>query len=458
MLDVFNSNEFELVVVDPVRREELHAIGREVRGLEGHMGLQDVELKDYAKFVKALDQFLLDETEAAMQALQLAAQGAVVGDLQRFVEYWLGYMRTTVGMYTEAVQNFERDEKGLPDGSPQYLQLERIKAETRFFALAKPDTNAKYWDKKKKVDTRLPNERFELVDSLLDHLQKLAAEVARSDDHEAKVHTALEVARTRADIFDWIAYDKDHLDEPLSETAIKEAGAIVADLPSVKKPSDLRTLPQWKDLAEKPDVLRFWALERAQEICEEEICEEETGEEESGEEESGESRMEVNFALAECYFKLRDDRALRAFEKLEGDISKYFGEDREKRHEVALQQSLLICQCRLFTLRKEAEEELKKLEEEGKSVKRPENVPQRNETEEKRHIHRAERDTREKLNQMPRGRMTIFSHIQRRNLTREEFAAEVREIVIQERIGQGTGQEGSKEGAGQEGGEESAGK
>jgi hypothetical protein len=90
MLGVFNSNEFELVVVDPERREELHAIGREVRTLEGQMGLQDVELKDYAKFVKALDQFLLDETEAALQALQLAAQSAVVGDLQRFIEYWLG--------------------------------------------------------------------------------------------------------------------------------------------------------------------------------------------------------------------------------------------------------------------------------------------------------------------------------------------------------------------------------
>ncbi|HEV2791161.1 MAG TPA: hypothetical protein VGV69_07675 [Solirubrobacterales bacterium] len=453
MLDVFNSNEFELVVVDPVRREELHAIGREVRALEGHMGLQGVELKDYAKFVKALDQFLLDETEAAMQALQLAAQGAVVGDLQRFVEYWLGYMRTTVGMYTEAVQNFERDEKGLPDGSPQYFQLERIKAETRFFALAKPDPTAKYWDKKKKVDTRLPNERFEVVDSLLDDLEKLAGEVERSDDHEAKVHTELEVARTRADIFDWIAYDKDHLDEPLSETAIKEAGAIVAGLPPIKKFSGLLTSPEWNDLAQKPDVLRYWALVQAQEICEEKVSEEESGEEESGEEEigeeeSGESSMEVHFALAECYFKLRDDRAIRAFERLEGDISKYFGEDREKRHEVALQQSLLICHCRLFTLRKEAEEVLKKLEEEGESVERPDNVPQRNEPEEKRHIHRAERDTREKLNQMPRGRMTIFSHIQRRNLTREEFAAEVKEIVVQERIGQGTGQEGGEESAG----------
>lgn len=428
MLDVFNSNEFELVVVDPERREELHAIGREVRALEGHMGLQDVKLKDYAKFVKALDQFLLDETEAALQALQLAAQSNVVGDLQRFVEYWLGYMLTTVGMYTEAVQKFQHDEESLPPGSPQWLQLERIKEETRFFALAKPDPEGEHWNKEKQVDTRPPDHRFNLVAPLLDRLQKLAAEVVASDDHEAKVHTQLEVARTRADVFEWVAYDKNHLDEPLEEEAIKEASEIVDRLGSCEKPSDILQSPLLTMAAEKPDVLRYWALKEAERICEKEVSEEKFGE----------PSMEVDFALAECYFKLRDPRAIGAFEELEGAISDHFGEHREKRHEVALHQSLLICHCRLFTLRKEAvekeEKRLARLRAAEEPAEPADDVPRRNPQEEERHIRGAQRDTKDKLNEMPRGRVTIFSHIQRRNLTREEFIAEVKAIVDQEGI------------------------
>jgi tetratricopeptide (TPR) repeat protein len=447
MLDVFNSNEFELVVVEPVRREELHAIGREVRALEGQMGLQDVELKDYAKFVKALDQFLLDETEAALQALQLAAQGAVVGDLQRFIEYWLGYVMTTVGMYAEAVQKFEHDEQSLPPGSPQYLQLERIKEETRFFALAKPDLDSKYWDDEEKVDTRPPHLRFERVVTLLDKLEVLAAKVATSEEHEAKPHTQLEIARTRADVFEWVAYDKSHLDEPLETDAIDEANEIldrlqregeipvpeeadeIVDAP--EEPERLRKLlgsPLLTTAAEKPDLLRCWALREAGRICEEKF---------------GEQSMEVDFALAECHFKLRDPRAIAAFEKLEKDVSTHFGDHREKRHEVAMYQSLLICNCRLFTLRKEAVEAEDKrqarLREAGEPITPAENVPRRNKEEEERHIHRAHRETREKLNQIPRGRVTIFSHIQRRNLTRDEFAAEVEEIIVQEEIEPGSG-------------------
>jgi tetratricopeptide (TPR) repeat protein len=441
MLDVFNSNEFELVVMDPDRREELHAIGREVRALEGQMGLQNVELKDYAKFVKALDQFLLDETEAALQALQLAAQSAVVGDLQRFIEYWLGYMMTTVGMYAEAVQKFEHDERSLPPGSPQYLQLERIKEETRFFSLAKPDPDADYWDKKKKVDTRPPHVRFERVDSLLDKLEVLAAKVAKSEDHKAKPHTQLEIARTRADVFEWVAYDESHLDEPLEQDAIDEASEILDRLEKdgeitapqgadeiVEAPEEpkrihkLRGSPLLSMAEEKPDLLRCWALREAQRICEEKF---------------GEPSMEVDFALAECYFKLRDQRAIGAFEKLEKEISGHFDDHREKRHDVAMHQSLLICICRLFTLRKEAVEEDEARQEEQRQAGEPvtpgEKVPRRNKDEEERHILRAQRETGEKLNQIPRGQTTIFSHIQRRNLTQDEFRAEIKAIIDQEK-------------------------
>lgn len=419
MLDVFTSREFELVVEDPVRRAELHAIGDELRALEGYLSLQDIKLKDYAKFVKALDQFLLNETESALQALQLAAQGQVVGDLQKFIEYWLGYMLTTVGQYEEAIARFEHDEVDLPEDSPQYFQLERIKGETRFFALAKPTPGTESWSENK-TDPRGPHRRFEAVASLLDDLQELAGKVAASDSHQAKIHTQLEIARTRADVFEWVAYDEKHLDEPLDKTAIAEASAIVARHPAPENPSDLLDEPLWKELGES-DLLRYWALRQAQAICEVDL---------------GEPSVEVDFALAECHFKLRGPGAIEAFEKTERAFSDHSGEHREKRHEVALHQSLLICNCRLFTLRKEAEKEEKERQEQlrlaGKVDEEPVEIPPRNPQEEERHIRQTQGVTKEKLNEMRQRRVTIFSHIQRRNLTQEEFADEVKAIIDQE--------------------------
>ncbi|HEX6753358.1 MAG TPA: hypothetical protein VF093_07220 [Solirubrobacterales bacterium] len=300
MLDVFATREFELVVEDPDRRAELHAIGDELRVLEGYLSLQDIKLKDYAKFVKALEQFLLDETESALQALQLAAQGRVVGDLQKFIEYWLGYILTTVGQYEEAIARFEHDEVDLSDDSPQYFQLERIKAETRFFSLAKPTPGTESWSAEDRADPREPHRRFEVVAPLLDELQELAEKVAASDSHQAKIHTQLEVARTRADVFEWVAYDKSHLDEPLDfETAIKRGGEIVYGHQSPEKPSDLLGSPLWERLNE-PDLLRYWALREARKICKEDL---------------GGRSVEVDFALAECYFKLREDGAIAALKR-----------------------------------------------------------------------------------------------------------------------------------------------
>jgi tetratricopeptide (TPR) repeat protein len=433
MLDVFTSREFELVVEDQTRRDELEAIGDELRALEGYLSLQDIELKDYAKFVRALEQFLSDETEAALQALQLAAQGKVVGELQKFIEYWLGYMLTTVGQYEEAITRFEHDEIDLPKGSSQYFQLERIKAETRFFALAKPVPGTASWNEDTRTDPRGPHQRFEAVALVLEELRKLAKKVAESESHQAKIHTQLEIARTQADVFEWVAYDENHLDEPLSEDAIERGRKIMDEYPTPRKPTELTESPLWKMLV-KPDLLRYWALRQAREICETKF---------------GEPNVEVDFALAESLFKLRDPGAIGAFEKAEQDLPDNFGEHREKRREVALQQSLLICHCRLFTLREEAEEKGEKLRAdlraEGKDDSEVE-IPRRNEQEEKRHIRSAQRHTNDKLSEMRQRRVTIFSHIQRRNLTQEEFRAEVKEIVDQEKgMDEGGEQEGVKE-------------
>jgi hypothetical protein len=116
--------------------------------------------------------------------------------------------------------------------------------------------------------------------------------------------------------------------------------------------------------------------------------------------------------LAECYFKLRQNEAAeRAFASAEHAVHDEFGEHREKRKVASLDQSLLICHGRLLKLR-EKDEEQRRLET--------------------RQIRQASRDTREAVSAMRQGRVTVFSQIQRRNVTQDEFRAEVDDIVDQE--------------------------
>jgi tetratricopeptide (TPR) repeat protein len=420
MLDVFTSREFELVVEDPVRRAELHAIGDELRALEGYLNLQDIKLKDYAKFVKALDQFLLDDTDSAIQALQLASQDRVVGDLRMFIEYWLGYMLTTVGSYEEAVSKFQHDEMNLTEHESQWFQLERIIGETQFFLLAKaaPGLDSESDDN---TDPRDPHQRYETVAVLLDRLAKLAAELGASVEHRAKLHTQLELARTRADVYEWVAYDEKHIDDPLDNTAIETGKEILSRLQAPEKPSDLVGSALWIALDEA-DLLRYWALTKAQEICEHDL---------------EESNPEVDFALAECYFKLRNGQAEVAFDKAVRGLQHQFGEHREKRREVALHQSLLISHCRHLTLKRL--EETKRREEMGQEGGTKEDSKQATQSKSAReefrhHIDQSQRDTQEKLNEMRQRSVTVFSHIQRRNLTQDEFRVEIKKIVEQEKV------------------------
>lgn len=417
MLDVFTSREFDLVVEDPVRRAELHSIGEELRALEGFLSLQDIKLKHYAKFVKALDQFLLDDTASAVQALQLASQDRTAGDLQKFVEYWLGYMLTTIGEYEDAIAKFEHDEVEVDKGTSQWFQLERIIGETKLFQIAKPTPGTDSWGDDGK-DPRGPHQRFEAVAGLLDQLAERASELDASEHHNAKVHTQLEFARTRADVFEWVAYDEKHLDDPLDPQAVRDGERILKSKKPLAKPSDLLSSKLWDQL-DTPDLLRYWALRQAQEVCEVEL---------------EESSAEVDFALAECYFKLRDPRAGEAFDKAEGTLPNQFGEHREKRREVALHQSLLICHCRHLTLHREKE----KIKQRGQKKRKEK---ERKGTAEgaaveilKRHIQQAQRATQEKLSELRQGRVTVFSHIQRRNLTQDELRTEVKDIVEQEEI------------------------
>lgn len=399
MLEVFSAREFELIIDDPSRRGELHSVADELRSLEGYLSLQDIKLPQYTKFVKALDQFLLDDTESALQALRLASQDDVVGDLQRFTEYWLGYMLTTVGEYEEAVNRFEHDEISLKEGDTEYFQLERIIAETEFFRIAKPKLKSGPSDDSAK-DERSPSKRFEVVAELLDELTKLALNIDGSEDERAKVHTILEVARTRADIYEWIAYDPRHLDDPLEKEPIERAQGIASISTKAEGAVAFTSSSDWEKLSDPddPDRFRAWALRQAQAICED----------------HPQRNFYVDFALAECLFKLRDfHRADSAFEKAEHAVHEEFGEHREKRKTASLHQSLLICHSRLLKLR-DSDDDRRRAET--------------------RQVRQAFRNTREALSDLRQSRVTVFSQIQRRNVTQDEFKTEIAEIVEQDHL------------------------
>jgi hypothetical protein len=432
MLDLFNTREFDVVVSDPTRRRELQEIAKELRTLEGYLSLQKIKLGNYTKFVKAIDQFLEGETEAALAALQLASQDPVVGDLQKFIEYWAGYLLTTVGQYGEAVERFEHDELDLSENSSQYFQLERIIVATKFFLVAKPKPKSKREEdgagEPEVVDPRTPKARYQAVAPLLDRLTTLTQRLRAHETRDDHTHTLLEVARTQADIYEWVAYDPKHLDEPIDKEVVDEAREIIenpehppmAELaeapadPPIGKAVAFIDSPLWSAL-DDGDLFRSWALLQAQAICEEWDT----------------SSADVAFALAECHFKLDNPRAAAEFRKADDELHAEMAEHREQRREASILQSLLICHCRLLKLQEVAEQDQK---DGGEELREANQEVQQRET---GAIRATQREVLDAVKEMGRGRVTIFSQIQRRNLTQDEFKAEVGRIVSDMHLGEG---------------------
>ena len=399
LLDVFSEEEFELIINDGHRRDELHDTAAELRSLEGYLSLQDIELPQYTKFVKALDQFLLDDTEAAIHALRLASQEGAVGELQRFIEYWLGYMLTTVGDYDEALRKFRHDEAELKaDDVVEFLQLERIIAETEFFLVAKVNAQREASTKHGQEMTS-PPERFEQVATLLDELAELAEKLEKSADHHAKHHTRLEIARTRVDIYEWVAYDSEHLDDPIDSDELLAANAVLPDPDAevVARAVDFLSSSDWANL-QRANLFRTWSLRQARLICEG----------------VKKRNLDLEFALAECLFKLGEDKAAdTAFENAERALHRESAQFHEKRRSASIHQSVLICHSRLLKLREEDPTQKRELD---------------------RQVLAASRETLDVVKSMRQGRTTIFSQIQRRNISQTEFRAEVDEIVKQDGI------------------------
>jgi len=383
MIEAFSDGEFESIVADAEQRAELHSIADSLRLLEGYLSLQDMKLPQYAGFVKAIDQFLHDETEAAVRSLERASLERAVGSLGQFVEYWLGYVRTTVGAYREALTNFGHDEIDVILRSSQYFQLKRVIAETEFFSRAAASAKGEH-----------PRARFERVIDLLDGLATHAAEMEEPSGEQAKTKDRLEVARTRADILEWVAYDPRHLDEPIEDTKRMRAAKIEGISEPVASFAKFAKSQLWKKL-EDPDLFRYWALCQVKGVRPARL----------------EPDVNLRFALAESRFKLglEETKTMTAFKSIVHDLPRKLGPNLEKRRIASLHQSLLIAHVRLHKL---------------------------DPAESDKHVsdaRRAHRDVRDALNDIE-PRVTIFSQIQRRNLSGSDFKKEIDDIIDQEGI------------------------
>ncbi|HSK48359.1 MAG TPA: hypothetical protein VLA05_10205, partial [Coriobacteriia bacterium] len=269
--------------------------------------------------------------------------------------------------------------------------------ETKFFLIAKENAENEFAGRKGRVFTG-PLARFQLVAPVLDSLDELAGTLEKSTNQHAKSHTRQEVARAHADIYEWVAYDPDHLDVPLDPDQISVADAVLSrykEKLTRTKAVDLDSSDAWKALQD-PDVFRAWALRQAETICKRQ----------------GERNLDLEFALAECLFKLGEhEEADKVFENAAHALEHEFQELHEKRRSASIHQSVLVCHSRLLRLRKD-----------DPSQRR----------EQRRDVREALRDTLDVLKNMRQGRVTVFSQIQRRNITQDEFRDEVREIVAQD--------------------------
>jgi hypothetical protein len=382
---------------------------------------EGLSIPAYCAFVRAIDQFLRNDTDGAQHSLRVLEQQQPTGDLHRFTLYWLGYISTTVGKYDEAINRFEDDEVGLAKGNLERLQLERIILDTRFFRHAR-DWEMRPADQGRSA-RREPSERYSEVAPILGRLAELADQV-NAGDRAHKGRMSHLVARTRADIYTWIAYDAVHLQTAFTRAVIDEArnskkaltervnkglaqaAGVAAVTEGTRRSLDearRRTHAQeeaeaFASLAERAEVARALAWLQAEAIC-------------SAEDEPD---FGVDFAGVECAFALLgavneksgdtrpqqeiDDRQkqvenlVKRYQSLVVAITARRRQHRERRKIAELDAAMVICHARLVALlppqarRTDAQEAISTL----------------------RHVHDA--------TDVMQGNVTVLSSLQRRNL------------------------------------------
>ena len=385
LLPLLDAGEFEAVVEDRESRERLQAIAGELSALEGYLLLQDISLHPFSRFVKGIDHHLADETTEALQALLKATQDDSIGELQRFSRYWVGYLRNTLGQHQKAAEAFEMAKEHLTPHSIQTFELDRVIAETRFFELAASS------------ETGGARERYLASKHLLRALEDVAAHLY-DHDHVRTTTTSHEVAASRAALLTWIAYDHTRLVEAIpkdSADAARRASPSGDDVSGMATIAAVAESAEWQNLSDA--AVRAWALQQAHSLYQ-------------WQGEAGED-FAILFGQAECDFTLDllEDSAdiYHRIERIALDRLPWHREPREK---AELAQAIFICRGRQHELQ------------------RRDNANLGNEAAE---LASAYADVQRALGAIGDREITIYSHLQKRPLTHEEFQAELETFEMQ---------------------------
>lgn len=363
VLGIDEAGDFEELVDFPENRAELRRIAADLAALEGYVRLQDVDLKPYSRFVKGIDRYMLNDTTGALHAIRHATQDESKRQLQRMARYWVAKLNIALGNYTNASHMLEVAKGEATPGTVQWLEYERLRLETEFFEAADnvaPDA--------------APSTRHDEVASLLKQLKAATAAMDEATEHDDDKHPRHEMAAAQANVYMWIAYDRDALHRPLYKDAVAASVSYGEELPADAD-------------AERA---RAWAVRRASELypARDELHLEQGVD------------FTLRFGRAECDFLLggsSDDE----YTLLESHaIEEQHEAHREHAHAIELAQIDLICSARLLY---QAGGE----EPHARAV-----------------VMNAYRRVRQTLGTAPDHSVRVFSHLARRNLTQRAFADE----------------------------------
>jgi hypothetical protein len=375
--------DFEAVVEKRESRDELQGIAAELKKLEGYLFLQDIELPPYSRFVKGIDHHLRDETQQSLDALLEVSQDETLPNLQLLSRYWIGYLYNTRGEYRAAAESFRAAMADAPEKDPKRLELERKVEEADFFRIAS-DTKV-----------REPRDRLGKVTQELERLEQLA-KTLDEHEHDKSGAASHRVAETRASVFTWIAFDPHNPVGRLKPNDIKHGKSILPDegakeIGGVKRLKDFENAPGWEEL--DGDALRAWALDQARRLYKWQ--------------EAVDKDFDLFLGQAECDFLLDEQREIGIYEEVQRKAENRLAWHREPRETAELDQTVVICQGRILQLRQEE--------------KTPNSVEIENA---KADLRSAHADAKRALGDVGEG-ITVMSHLQKRNLRKEQFASEL---------------------------------
>jgi hypothetical protein len=394
---LLDAQEFEKMLDRPDVRTDIETIAGELRAIEGYLLLQDIDLQPHSRFVKGMGQYLADDTNGALRTLRQAAQDSTVRQLQLFSIYWDAYLNIALGRYAEADQLFQWGEQNLPERALAHVEFDRMDDDTRFFMRAEVHTKA------------LPLERFNALMDILAHLEKVSAEYHEKEDVESLTRTSHEIADTRSDLLTWIAYESGHLYEPLPSNAVTVAKDLVfpPDMLANDGTMPVRLVKEMGLLNDlSPAGIRAWALLQAEAIYAHEHLRREFPE--------GTPDLALAFGKAECDFMLgtaSTAKCIEAYREVEQKAVAELGSHHEHRKNVELAQMVLVCACRLLHLYRRDPDRA-----DGQD---------RNEESQVRNHHLRVQET---LFEMRDYKLTVYSPLQRRPLSRNVFADEAQQI------------------------------